>query len=72
VGADELDAALDPEFAKTARTYIAECGFEHVTLDLRGYQTGSVSPETTDEERTRTTDGVDGNVTDTDYPTSND
>ena len=27
----------------------AELGFDHVTLDLEGYRTGSVSPESEDE-----------------------
>jgi len=47
VGADELDAALDPEFAGAAREHIGDLGFDHVTLDLSGYRTGSVSPEET-------------------------
>ena len=47
VGADELDAALDPEFASAAREHIDDLGFDHVTLDLSGYRTGSVSPEET-------------------------
>jgi len=47
VGADELEAALDPAFARAAREHIGDLGFEHVTLDLSGYQTGSVSPEET-------------------------
>jgi uncharacterized protein len=45
VGADELDAALDPDFARAAREHLTEVGFDHVTLDLGGYRTGSVSPE---------------------------
>jgi len=44
VGADELPAALTPEFARTVREYFADLEFEHVTLDLEGYRTGSVSP----------------------------
>ena len=47
VGADELDAALDPEFARAAREHVGDLGFDHVTLDLQGYRTGSVSPEET-------------------------
>jgi uncharacterized protein len=47
VGADELDAALDPEFARAAREHIGDLGFDHVTLDLAGYRAGSVSPEET-------------------------
>ena len=45
VGEDELDVALDPDFIRAAREHIADCGFDHVTLDLHGYRTGSVSPE---------------------------
>jgi uncharacterized protein len=45
VGADELDAALDPAFARAAREHLSELGFDHVTLDLQGYRTGSVSPD---------------------------
>jgi uncharacterized protein (TIGR00268 family) len=44
VGADELEAALTPEFAAAARDHLSALGFEHVTLDLAGYRTGSVSP----------------------------
>jgi uncharacterized protein len=45
VGADELDAALDPAFARAAREHVGDLGFDHVTLDLAGYRTGSVSPD---------------------------
>ncbi|MCD2201711.1 ATP-dependent sacrificial sulfur transferase LarE [Halobacterium sp. KA-4] len=48
VASDELEAALDLDFVRTAREHIADLGFDHVTLDLHGYQTGSVSPETND------------------------
>lgn len=41
---DELERALDPAFADTARRHFDDLGFEHVTLDLHGYRTGSVSP----------------------------
>jgi len=44
VGADELDRALDPEFAAAVRAHLTDVGFDHVTLDLEGYRTGSVSP----------------------------
>ena len=44
VAPEELDAALDPEFARAARDHLSDLGFDHVTLDLHGYQTGSVSP----------------------------
>ena len=46
VSEEELDVALDPDFIRAAREHIADLGFEHVTLDLHGYQTGSVSPAT--------------------------
>ncbi|MDS0281859.1 ATP-dependent sacrificial sulfur transferase LarE [Haloarcula onubensis] len=45
VGEDELATALDPDFVRAARDHIGDCGFDHVTLDLHGYRTGSVSPE---------------------------
>ena len=44
VGADELEAALDADFAAAAREHLTDAGFDHVTLDLAGYRTGSVSP----------------------------
>ncbi|WP_262179507.1 ATP-dependent sacrificial sulfur transferase LarE [Haloarcula laminariae] len=49
VGESELEAALDPDFVRAARDHIEDCGFDHVTLDLHGYRTGSVSPA--DEQR---------------------
>jgi uncharacterized protein len=48
VGVDELERALDPEFAAAAREHLTDLGFEHVTLDLGGYRTGSVSPADAD------------------------
>ena len=50
VGEEELDVALDPEFVRAARDHIADLGFDHVTLDLHGYRTGSVSPAETDSD----------------------
>jgi uncharacterized protein (TIGR00268 family) len=44
VAGDELEDALDPAFAREARRHLTDVGFEHVTLDLAGYETGSVSP----------------------------
>lgn len=44
VGADELEDALDPAFARAAREHLLDVGFDRVTLDLEGYRTGSVSP----------------------------
>lgn len=78
VAPDELEAALDPDFVQAAREHIADLRFEHVTLDLQGYQTGSVSPET-DETTTETAasdntaeEPVVGDVSATDYPTATD
>ena len=44
VAAEELEAALDPAFAEAAEAHLTDAGFDHVTLDLGGYRTGSVSP----------------------------
>ncbi|MFP8955518.1 ATP-dependent sacrificial sulfur transferase LarE [Natrialbaceae archaeon A-CW3] len=44
IAPDELEAALDPAFVESIRDPLTELGFEHVTLDLHGYRTGSVSP----------------------------
>ena len=49
VGEDELETALDPDFVRAARDHVADLGFDHVTLDLHGYRTGSVSPADEDE-----------------------
>jgi uncharacterized protein (TIGR00268 family) len=62
VGADELERALDADFAAAARDHLTDIGFDHVTLDLEGYRTGSVSPAEADE-----TDAAD--VLGADYPT---
>jgi tRNA-specific 2-thiouridylase/uncharacterized protein len=64
VGGDELDQALDADFVRAAREHIKDVGFDHVTLDLHGYQTGSVSPEADESEP------VVANVFDTEYPTA--
>lgn len=45
IGADELESALDPAFARAAKENVRAAGFDTVTLDLDGYRTGSVSPE---------------------------
>ncbi|MFC7133057.1 MULTISPECIES: ATP-dependent sacrificial sulfur transferase LarE [Salinibaculum] len=50
VAEDELDVALDPDFVRAARDHISDLGFDHVTLDLHGYRTGSVSPGEAAEE----------------------
>ncbi|SDC68141.1 ATP-dependent sacrificial sulfur transferase LarE [Natrinema hispanicum] len=51
VAPEELERALTREFAETVREELSQLGFEHVTLDLHGYRTGSVSPAG-DEEAT--------------------
>jgi len=48
VSEQELDAALDPDFVRAAREHLGDLGFDHVTLDLHGYRTGSVSPAADD------------------------
>ncbi|QLD89903.1 ATP-dependent sacrificial sulfur transferase LarE [Natronomonas salina] len=63
VGEDELERALDPDFAAAAREHVGDLGFDHVTLDLAGYRTGSVSPEETPDE---------ADVLDAEYPTGDD
>ena len=60
VAKGELDVALDPDFAEAAREHLSELGFDHVTLDLAGYETGSVSPADT------------GGALDAEYPTGDD
>lgn len=47
VAESELEHALDPDFAAAAREHLTDIGFDHVTLDLEGYRTGSVSPDET-------------------------
>jgi len=47
VAAEELEEALDPDFVAAAREHLTDAGFDHVTLDLEGYETGSVSPDGT-------------------------
>ncbi|ELZ19202.1 ATP-dependent sacrificial sulfur transferase LarE [Natrinema limicola] len=51
VAPEELERALTREFVETVREELSRLGFEHVTLDLHGYRTGSVSPAG-DEEAT--------------------
>jgi tRNA-specific 2-thiouridylase/uncharacterized protein len=70
VAEDELDVALDPDFVRAARDHIADVGFDHVTLDLYGYRTGSVSPaetETGDDQPTTSSNAPD--PLDAEYPT---
>jgi tRNA-specific 2-thiouridylase/uncharacterized protein len=62
----ELDVALDPEFVRAAREHIGDLGFDHVTLDLHGYQTGSVSPAAESAD----TEPVVEDVFETSYPSA--
>ncbi|USZ73885.1 ATP-dependent sacrificial sulfur transferase LarE [Halorussus vallis] len=68
VGRDELDAALNPEFVAAARERLTELGFDHVTLDLHGYRTGSVSPEDDETERDAGTEAGGSSASDADEP----
>ncbi len=71
VGADELEAALNPDFVAAAREHMLDLGFDHVTLDLQGYETGSVSPEgEADNGVHRDGEPVVEDVFARDYPTS--
>ncbi|WP_144904965.1 ATP-dependent sacrificial sulfur transferase LarE [Halobellus captivus] len=66
IAAEELDAALNHDFVIAAREHLEDLGFEHVTLDLHGYQTGSVSPGDAGGDG----DPVVENVFEADYPTA--
>jgi tRNA-specific 2-thiouridylase/uncharacterized protein len=66
VAEDELDVALDPDFVRAARDHITDLGFDHVTLDLHGYRTGSVSPA---EEADTGPASDTADVLDAEYPT---
>ena len=59
---DELDAALNHDFVVAAREHLSELGFDHVTLDLHGYRTGSVSPDDGNDATTDNADGAAGPV----------
>ncbi|MFP8951648.1 ATP-dependent sacrificial sulfur transferase LarE [Natrialbaceae archaeon A-arb3/5] len=61
VAPDELDRALEREFVQTVRDELADLGFDHVTLDLHGYRTGSVSPDENEssEAELATESGID-------------
>jgi uncharacterized protein len=51
VAPEELERALDTDFAQAARDHLTDIGFDHVTLDLEGYRTGSVSPDEEDADQ---------------------
>ncbi|MFC6731361.1 MULTISPECIES: ATP-dependent sacrificial sulfur transferase LarE [unclassified Haladaptatus] len=66
IAEDELDRALDADFIRAARDHIKDAGFDHVTLDLFGYRTGSVSPA---GQATAADEPLVENVFDAEYPT---
>jgi len=75
VGADELETALNADFVAAAREHMLDLGFDHVTLDLQGYETGSVSPGDAAEPEDTDAADTDGepvveDVFARDYPTS--
>ena len=79
VAPEELERALDADFVRAAREHLTDIGFEHVTLDLHGYRTGSVSPG--DEGGAETAAEAEGDASDTvsgdldlgaEYPTAED
>ncbi|EMA55145.1 MULTISPECIES: ATP-dependent sacrificial sulfur transferase LarE [Halococcus] len=79
VAPEELERALDSDFVRAAREHLADIGFEHVTLDLHGYRTGSVSPgddggaETAAEAEGDASDTVSGDLDlGAEYPTAED
>jgi pyridinium-3,5-biscarboxylic acid mononucleotide sulfurtransferase len=43
LGRDELARALDPELSRVIDRRLREVGYAHVTVDLRGYRTGSLN-----------------------------
>lgn len=70
---EELEEALDIEFVRATRAHMEDLGFEHVTLDLHGYRTGSVSPENESEEsadESGNQDATDAGLLDAEYPTA--
>jgi len=69
VGEDELERALDADFVRAARDHLLDCGFEHVTLDLKGYATGSVSPA---NDAYGESEGSTDDLLDAEYPSAED
>ncbi|MFB6117415.1 ATP-dependent sacrificial sulfur transferase LarE [Halosegnis sp.] len=68
VGEGELERALDADFVRAAREHLLDCGFEHVTLDLEGYTTGSVSPEGEDRAENDNESVSESELLSTEYP----
>ena len=68
VAPEELDVALDRDFVEAVRERLSDLGFEHVTLDLHGYRTGSVSPDEDATEADGDDEPVVANVFEQEYP----
>jgi uncharacterized protein len=43
IGRDEMARALDPEVADRIDRELRALGYQHVTIDLRGYRLGSLN-----------------------------
>jgi uncharacterized protein len=43
IGLDELPRALEPEIREQLVVELKTIGYAHVTIDLRGYRTGSLN-----------------------------
>jgi uncharacterized protein len=43
IGADELNRALDPAVREQIVRELRAIGYQHVTIDLRGYRMGSLN-----------------------------
>ena len=56
IAPEELPRALDPAFAEAVHEHLTDLGFEYVTLDMAGYQPGSVSPGGDDASDTGASD----------------
>ena len=65
IAREEFAAALNTDFVDAAREHLSKVGFDHVTLDLHGYETGSVSPA---NDAYREQEAID-NVFSQEYPT---
>ncbi|MFB6250625.1 MAG: ATP-dependent sacrificial sulfur transferase LarE [Halobellus sp.] len=68
IAPDEFAGALNHDFVVAAREHLSDLGFEHVTLDLHGYRTGSVSPDS-EGDASEDSETVVDDVFDAEYPT---
>ncbi|MBR1758711.1 MAG: ATP-dependent sacrificial sulfur transferase LarE [Lachnospiraceae bacterium] len=51
VGENELERLVQPEIRKQIVSYLQSIGFTYVTMDLKGYRTGSMNETLSKEER---------------------